>query len=132
MKVVLLALSSIVLAVLAAGGFIAYDAWDHWSFPARSPILAALPASWDTANIEFQRRVGQRFPIGSPAKDVAEALAKQGFRPFETERGAAGMVIQPAHPGLRIVCNSQASVVWQTNSSGGISEISAAYRPICL
>ena len=96
-------------------------------------IAAGLPRFVHDAEKEFDRRIKERFPIGSSEKDLVIELNRQGFpAPIQCYSVAR----KPGDENCRYTTFSRASaifieeavrVVWRTDGEGKLSEIVGAY-----
>jgi hypothetical protein len=103
--------------------------WATIGFPEPRPassLTENLPARWDDATREFDRRLKARFPLGSSAAAMAQELQRQGFEP------AAWTGLDPVTQALRdesnFVCTIRARVEWRTDEAGLLRSISGRYH----
>jgi hypothetical protein len=79
---------------------------------------------------EFDRRVEQKFPIGSLESDMAAELRRQGFvtrsAPFPNAEGMAD------YRDKRFPCDSYFYVRWRVGADGRLTEIKGDFRATCL
>jgi hypothetical protein len=97
-------------------------------FPARRPPLAdGLPRAFRDADRVFSNRVLDAFPLGSPEAALVRTLDAQGFQRRETDGYRQSSFVQQAFP-----CRSTWSIAWKADDHGRITEIRAAFSPVCL
>jgi hypothetical protein len=83
----------LMICVLPVIGFIAlliYSLWSDSRFALVSPIVAGLEGDIAGAKAEFQRKVGSKFPVGSPGSRLRDGLTSQGFTPPPPTRTHCG------------------------------------------
>jgi hypothetical protein len=112
------------------------------------PIAAGLSRNYAEGSKEFDRRVHERFPLGSPSAELVNELQQQGFKKQLPEYPAdqalfnklqrEGFKNMPNLPAdklrhwLRIeipgfVCGAVLQVLWTQDAAGGITTISGSY-----
>jgi hypothetical protein len=134
------------LAVAAAGAaaLIVYWTIDEYSFSRRSPLAENLPANFMEASSVFQKRIIERFPVGSSAEQLLKVLSEQGFRrnPGYGDSVSFEQGMTPAQfgerltltpgPGLSFPCRLVWNVTWKSNGDGQITAVYAEYHGVCV
>lgn len=111
--IILALLGFAMVVVLAKAGFRFLDERDRLAFAQRSPIAARLPNRFGDGEIEFRRRVQERFPVGSSESEMIDTLAAQGFaRNLKRSRSLKELILTPG-PGYLNVCTLEWSVSWE-------------------
>lgn len=85
------------------------------------PIAAGLPTDVREATVEFNRRVGQQFPLGTEETVVRSTLSADGF---EVGRLGAGLT-RNNYP-----CSTKWMVNWRS-AAGKLTNIHGEYGYIC-
>jgi hypothetical protein len=112
------------------------------------PIAAGLSRNFDEGSKEFDRRVQERFPVGSASAELVNELQQQGFKRQLPEYPAdqdlfnklqrQGFKNIPNLPAdklrhwLRIeisgfVCGAVLQVLWTQDAAGDITTINGSY-----
>ena len=112
------------------------------------PIAAGLSGNFAEGSQEFDRRVHERFPVGSPSAELLSELQEQGFKLQLPEYPAdqalfnklqrEGFKNMPNLPAdklrhwLRIeipgfVCGAVLQVLWTQDAAGDITTINGSY-----
>jgi hypothetical protein len=96
------------------------------------PLTTTLDGSREARTAEFDRRIGERFPVGSPEAVLLAELGRQGFS-VEDRYVPAGF----EHGALRqehdIVCVNNFEIYWRTDEAARIAAVKGvAYWPTCL
>lgn len=90
------------------------------------PELAkGLPQNFEEADTVFKARIQNRFPAGTPERDVLETLTSQGF-----SIAPEGNMASFEDPDT--VCRLVWRVFWKADANHNLSGISALYGGICL
>ena len=116
MRPILLVLAAIVLVTPAC---------DESSDRPLPELARNLPQGWAEADLAFKERVRNRFPVGTPQKDVVDALESQGFT--IAPDGKRASFEQP-----NIVCRLTWRIFWATDEVQNIRRIDGVYGGICL
>jgi hypothetical protein len=112
------------------------------------PIAAGLSRNFAEGSKEFDRRVHERFPVGSPSAELVSALQQQGFKKQVPEfpvdqallnkiqrEGFKNMPNLPADKvqhWLRMeisgfICGAVLQVLWTQDAAGYITTIKGSY-----
>lgn len=118
-----------ILLVLLAGS----GAW--WLASGREPEIGrGLPSAHRAADQEFDRRVRERFPVGTPMAEVERELVRQGFSstPFREEATSA-----EGGPGLHFDMQAAGFPCrdrWQVVAHGteAVEGVRGTFGGICL
>jgi hypothetical protein len=89
----------------------------------RPTLTDGLPARWDAASREFNRRVVERFPLGSSAAEMRQELHRQGFVP--TDRTTPGPAWRLDRSDL--ACRIGAYVEWRVDAADRLVAIGGRY-----
>jgi hypothetical protein len=91
-----------------------------------APLLNGLPPNWDLASQELTHRLAARFPVGTPARDAAAALAAQGFEPdgWSDLRPITAVVRRESEFPCRIRTRAE----WRADEAGRLVWIRGLYR----
>ena len=99
-----------------------------------APLTAGLQGKWADMSAQFNRRVQQRFPVGSPEQAMTDELRREGFvredwaYQVRNSQGAVAIRYEP-----NFVCNQGAIVSWRADPEGHITSIHGEYREMrCL
>ena len=114
-----------VLAVAAVG-----EIWLS-SRPSAPPLASNLPNNLIDADREFDRRIHERFPIGSSAADLIRELRQQGFDP-SPDRADSPLLHVYSLRRSGFPCNLELRVIWTADGSGTVTMADGAYGGICL
>ncbi|MBB5711626.1 hypothetical protein [Sphingomonas xinjiangensis] len=116
---------SIVLTAL--GCFFAGAVFAVLLFRSGSPsaLTGDLDSEWRKASVQFDTRLRERFPPGTPIASLARELQEQGFAPTWYEVGGEyGAVRQEGN----FPCSVAARVYWQPGPNSTLASIRGVYR----
>jgi len=141
-KYLLLSIAAVLgLAIASVVVVFAYLAFDEYRFVWRSPLAAGLPPEFGVADSVFQKRVRERFPLGSSAVELVKELEREGFTSNNAfgdsfwQRDAVAwpntLFLTPG-PGWSFPCRLVWIVVWNSDAAAQITAIDANYHGICL
>lgn len=118
----------VLLAPLAHCGIVLSE-----SLYARLPELAAdLPRNYPADMTEFDRRVRERFPIGTPEATLRRTLERQGFRPWDPAYGTNGQQQFGAdYSRSGFPCDRLWRVTWRSEG-GAVAEVKGIFGASCL
>jgi|GEM_PF-2727661 len=97
-------------------------------FHALPEIVATLPGIESDFSQEFDARIRERFPIGSPEEHLVSYLAAEGFAPEWRQRNEANASIL-VHAGL--ICEKSVRVFWRSDPAGLLTEVNGSYESQC-
>ncbi len=113
------------LALVATASVIGARSWIG-SEPVPAALTTGLQGRWEVIDGEFQRRVVDRFPIGSPEVDLAMELGREGFSRQDRAVSSAD-----EHKAARrednFVCKVAAYVTWRADSDGRLTAVGGHY-----
>ena len=114
------------IAVFSSGIIIGLAVALFWtSTRPPSSLTKNLPSGWNEASAQLSARVRTRFPVGSPAYKLTDALEAEGFRPTWFElNGEYGAERAEGN----YVCNVVAGVFWRVGQNGALSAVRGTYR----
>lgn len=95
-------------------------------------ILADLPNEDGPARLEFDRRVRQRFPIGSPQSDLLGYLRTWGFKQVEFVDHGFGGAMELSRSRGNFACSDRWTVAWRADAGVYITAISTRHFVACL
>jgi hypothetical protein len=90
------------------------------------PLTAGLHGAWAAISEEFDRRVKNRFPLGSTEKDMALELRREGFSRQDWE-SSVDLEHQATRDESRFPCNQRAQVFWRADAEGRLTAIRGEY-----
>jgi hypothetical protein len=123
-----------IVALIALIGLL-FFAWDRIQYAMLPPMAKGLPSNVEKADAEFNRRVQNRFAIGSSEVKLFSELNRQGFRP-NNEKGDGivekGHIVRvySAHMS-QFPCDLIWNVVWQADDDR-LMELRGVYYGSCL
>ncbi|MBB5712732.1 hypothetical protein [Sphingomonas xinjiangensis] len=116
---------SIVLMALGcffAGAILTLLLWGGGSPPS---LTDDLDPDWRKASVQFDTRLRERFPAGTPIASLARELQEQGFGPTWYEVGGEYGAVR--HEG-NFPCSVAARVYWQPGPNSTLASIRGVYR----
>ena len=91
------------------------------------PLTSNLYGRWDVISAEFNRRVEDRFPLGSLESAMAAELQNEGFSSQDWTSST-----DAEHEAVRReddrVCNVAARIYWRADNGGRLTSIMGIYR----
>ena len=97
-----------------------------WGLPEVARDLP--PSNLEDAQQEFNRRVQERYTVGTKEQDLVLQLSKDGFTTYDNTSGKSAVVSRSSFP-----CMTKWSVNWKTDDSGTVTQINGSYfNNICL
>lgn len=96
------------------------------SWLGRSPMTRGLPADPVAADAALSARILARFPLGSEAAPMVEALEGERFIWVFDPRDAGRYHLRRDESDW--LCRREAHLWWTTTSAGDIGSLRAAYR----
>jgi hypothetical protein len=96
--------------------------------PPPVPLTVGLHGRWDEISEEFDRRVRERFPLGSSEVEMAMELRHESFS-REDWTAAPDLDREAVRHEDGFVCHQSAHIYWHADSLGRLSAISGVYRP---
>lgn len=116
-----------VLGAVAASPFLVgagYLSFERHRFFERAPLLADLPASDAEAGPALSARLARAFPVGTPAADVRDGLARQGFAP-----APSGDAAEAEFSGAG--CRMAWGVTWTADAAGRVTALAGRQARAC-
>jgi hypothetical protein len=96
--------------------------------PPLPALVAGLSGNIQAADLEFRKRIRERFPVGSSEIELFQALEQAGFRPgWEIGAQRAAYFTQPGFP-----CARDRWIRWRADDDRIITEIDSGYGTSCL
>ena len=95
------------------------------------PLIADLPSNISAARLEFDRRVRDRFPVGSRQADIERELINEGFVSSPRPTGSAYAQIYSLDRS-DLVCRRDWQVAWSADETQRVIAIEGAYYVTCL
>jgi hypothetical protein len=97
--------------------------------PAPLPnLVAGLRNPLQVGGNDFEKRLHERFPIGSPEFDLIRELWVEGFSPATGPQSTRTALWS----GDSMVCELNARVNWAADDSGHLITLSGNYYETCL
>jgi hypothetical protein len=91
-----------------------------------SMLTRDLPGEWTKGSAEFDRRLRERFPIGTPYEDFIRELVAQNFQPQWPDPQSSWWEVSRDESSF--VCNIKARVYFRVDLDGKLSSISGKRR----
>ncbi len=92
------------------------------------PLTTDLGSGWKEIDRNFDARVRQQFPPGSPERVLVAELKRQGFVPTQWTATALRSAAREEH---RLPCVYDADVKWEARE-GQITLIEGRYSGVCV
>jgi hypothetical protein len=98
------------------------------------PLIADLPNNVFAARQEFDRRVRDRFPVGSLQADIERELSNEGFVPFVPFPGSSNGTYTRFYSFEKheLVCRYDWRIAWSADEMSRLTAIEGAYYQTCL
>jgi hypothetical protein len=90
-----------------------------------------LPSAFHDANVAFDERVKERFPIGSSESALLAELKHEGFKVSESTTEAAAFNFFALYDAPGFPCRLFWKVLW-TSADAKITAIAGRYSGVCL
>ncbi|HUY68623.1 MAG TPA: hypothetical protein VMV79_04920 [Alphaproteobacteria bacterium] len=90
--------------------------------PPLPQLVAGLSGDTTAQSAAFQQRVEDKFPVGTPAGDMTEELAREGFKLTDTAAIFERRILK---------CEDHWEIDWQA-SHGDVTWVNTSYYRSCL
>jgi len=95
------------------------------------PIGRGLPAAFADARPVFDKRVKERFPIGSEEEKLLAELHREAFTIAEAGNPSSRYRFSATYEAHQLVCNLSWTISWNAERSR-ITDIAGDYGATCL
>ncbi len=100
--------------------------------PTPPPLLQGLDSAKTAPSKEFDKRIQERFPIGTPVTELTEELRRQGFSPVANGAPARDGYRSMSRPVEVPLCNVTASVGWTADEADRVATLAGTVWFVCL
>jgi hypothetical protein len=95
------------------------------------PIGRGLPSAFADARPVFDKRVRERFPVGTDAGQLLAELHREAFTITETSNPQNRYRFSATYEAHQLVCNLSWTISWNAEKSM-ITDIAGGYGATCL
>jgi hypothetical protein len=100
-----------------------------WGFLQMPPLATSSPFGFAVSETVFQKRVQNRFPVGSKAYVLETELLKQGFKIAQPQSDSEYRAVFHLSG---FPCNKRWTVLWRNDAIQNIASIDASHGLTCL